>query len=823
MKLFRQLRQVHQLHSIERRYQLFVTIASLFWVRGFILPSRIRQHEHKLTNEFIFCQGRHGISSWDSSTCRGASINTNSQDNEVGTNFNPAIKESDLKAATAAAKEHPIRLKKRRKSWNDYYPRLKEFYSKHGHSNVTAKDDTDLFKYTTSLRNNYRQQISSNRSQISTKSTSSKSQRLSEDKIRALQEIKFVWYVPKKKKTWEEYYPRLQKFHRKHGHCNVTAEDDKDLNKYIASLRKNYIPNFTTDQSTTISSKSKRRLPDDKLRALKDLDFSWDMCAPPRTIRPGGRTWEEYFPRLKGFHKEHGHSNVTADHDKDLFKYISSLRKNYRHQFVGNSLKKENRGYKWLPDEKFQALQDLNFSWYDDSGSTRTIRLQGRKVSKFLRGRPRRTWTEYYPKLEAFRDTHGHCNVTSVEDSDLYLWIKSLERRHQISEDKLRALQRLGISLQKPSERRRLQMKEMIPRLRVHQERYGRLSVDKKKDNDLSHWTTKYVRQNGYPKLWELLGFPPQDGKWRNGYWEKMYYKLLDHRNKTGYCHIDLNSDYELEYFVRDQRRGYVQWRSLSPSILTKDRIDSLERIGFEWVTNRHKTRKSHETRWNKTIEELKSYRKKYGHTEIPQEYDENPQLGRWVMNQRTFYRMNQVGINTTLNEDRIKQLEQLGFVWGVREKQWWTMFGRLKDYQKLHGHVIIETSDFVNEDLRQWLNDQRYFFKSNTKEHRLSRERIEALESLSGFRWSGKRANIPTKDDWSQLLGAIRERGISPETKAKEHWFDGVNPFADEVKSVYSDDELVELWNEENDADADDEDGDNYFEDEDSRLFLRA
>ena len=366
-------------------------------------------------------------------------------------------------------------------------------------------------------------------------------------------------------------------------------------------------------------------------------------------------------------------------------------------------------------------------------------------------------------------------------------------------------------------------MKEMVPRLRAHQERFGRTSVEKNEDPDLNQWTTKYVRQNGYPRLWVLLGFPPQDGKWRNGYWDQMYQKLLDQRNRTGHCRVDFNSDYELEYFVRDQRREYGRWRTGLPSILTVDRIESFERIGFEWAKNRHKIRKSHETRWNEMIEDLTAYRQKYGHTEIPQEYDENPQLGRWVMNQRTFYRMNQIGIYTTLSKDRIEQLDQLDFIWDVREMQWWAMFARLKDYQKLHGHVTIEVSDFVNEGLRQWLNEQRFFYKSNTKGHRLSRERIEALESLPGYRWSGRQAKIPTKDDWSQLLGAIRERGISPETKPKEHWFDGVNPFADEVKSVYSDDELVALWNEENDPGDDDEDGDGYFEDEDSRLFLRA
>ena len=191
------MRKSRQLHQMERCFQLVVTIASLFWVRGFLLPSRTHHHDIKVDRCFSFYPGQPCLSSWDSSTCMWASMDINSQDIEVGTDFNPSIKESNLKplppTAATSAKEHPIRVKKRRKTWNDYYPRLQEFYSKHGHSNVTAKDDTDLFKYTTSLRNNYRRQIFDNTTQISTKSPRFKNQRLSEDKIQALQEIKFVW------------------------------------------------------------------------------------------------------------------------------------------------------------------------------------------------------------------------------------------------------------------------------------------------------------------------------------------------------------------------------------------------------------------------------------------------------------------------------------------------------------------------------------------------------------------------------------------------------------------------------------------------------
>lgn len=674
-------------------YRIFLPIVSLLLVRGFILPSPICNHERYMERNLLSDQ-TNGVFPGNRLTCRRAAKDMNPGDNTGTTYLNPSVKTPGLKPSPVTTNEQTIQVKKRKKTWNEYYPLLKEFYSTNGHSNVTKSDDKDLFEFTASLRKNYRRQANGDKRQKFRNSARSNIQQLSNEKMQALQDVQFVWYLPNTKKTWEVYFPLLKAFHSEHGHCNVTKDDDEDLFKYICSLRKNYIPLSAKSQSASIRSQSKRQLPEDKLRALKALDFSWVAYTPPRAIRPGARTWEEYFPRLKLFYIENGHSNVTKDDDKDLFQYVSSLRKNYRHQHLGSSLKSGRQ--KRLPDDKYQALQDINFAWQYKSRSPGTNKLRRRKLTKLQR-RPHRTWSKYYPKLERFQKTHGHCdsNLISTEDKDLFLWIKSLERRYGLPEDKRQDLQRLGISLPKPRAKRR-------------------------------------------------------------------------------------------------------------------------------WKPPTRIIRKSHEERWNEKINELKLYRRKYGHCEVPQEYEENLQLARWVMNQRTFYRMNHEGMDTSLCENRIDQLEELDFVWDCRDKGWWAKFERLKDYQKMHGHLIIETSDFVNDDLRQWLNEQRQFYKSTTKRYRLNPKRIEALESLPGFRWSGRRAKIPTKDDWSQLLGAIRERGISPETKAKEHWFDGLNPFEDEVKTEYSEDELMALWYEENDADEDD-DGDNYIDDEDSRLFLRA
>ena len=69
--------------------------------------------------------------------------------------------------------------------------------------------------------------------------------------------------------------------------------------------------------------------------------------------------------------------------------------------------------------------------------------------------------------------------------------------------------------------------------------------------------------------------------------------------------------------------------------------------------------------------------------------------------------------------------------------------------------------------------------------------------------------------------MKAMREKGISPKAKVKTHWFDGVNPFAQEVKTVWTEEDLMALWNE--GVEEGEDDDDYYFEDEDTKNFLRA
>ena len=52
----------------------------------------------------------------------------------------------------------------------------------------------------------------------------------------------------------------------------------------------------------------------------------------------------------------------------------------------------------------------------------------------------------------------------------------------------------------------------------------------------------------------------------------------------------------------------------------------------------------------------------------VPQRYSKNKALGKWVDTQRTQYRLRREGKQTPLTEDRIKLLDEVGFVWSVKK-----------------------------------------------------------------------------------------------------------------------------------------------------------
>jgi len=146
--------------------------------------------------------------------------------------------------------------------------------------------------------------------------------------------------------------------------------------------------------------------------------------------------------------------------------------------------------------------------------------------------------------------------------------------------------------------------------------------------------------------------------------WNDRFKELLSYKREHGDCLVPQRfpQNPQLGVWVNKQRAEYKLLREGKKSSMTQERISALESVGFVWA----KRRKGQPT-WDLKFEELKRYRAENGDCLVPTKYAENPALGRWVSTQRAQYKLMQEGKPTTMTEDRVHMLENLGFVWRLQ------------------------------------------------------------------------------------------------------------------------------------------------------------
>ena len=85
-----------------------------------------------------------------------------------------------------------------------------------------------------------------------------------------------------------------------------------------------------------------------------------------------------------------------------------------------------------------------------------------------------------------------------------------------------------------------------------------------------------------------------------------------------------------------------------------------LSEVGFVWRVNGNS--------WDDRYSQLLEYKDEHKNCLVPRDYSKNKALGTWVGKQRTQYRLRREGKQTPLTEDRIKLLDEVGFVWSVKK-----------------------------------------------------------------------------------------------------------------------------------------------------------
>lgn len=137
--------------------------------------------------------------------------------------------------------------------------------------------------------------------------------------------------------------------------------------------------------------------------------------------------------------------------------------------------------------------------------------------------------------------------------------------------------------------------------------------------------------------------------------WNTMFKELEKTQAEYGSCLIprEHRSKYKkLRNWIQTQRREKRK------GSLSSERIEQLDSIGFVW--NAQETRQeSYESQWRAMFKELEKLKEEYGSCLIPREFrSQYKKLYNWIQTQK------QEKKKGKLTQERIEQLEAIGFIW---------------------------------------------------------------------------------------------------------------------------------------------------------------
>lgn len=189
---------------------------------------------------------------------------------------------------------------------------------------------------------------------------------------------------------------------------------------------------------------------------------------------------------------------------------------------------------------------------------------------------------------------------------------------------------------------------------------------------------------------WKLIETTP----WMEMYRRLVAYKAVNHNTRVPRKY---KADPKLGFWVNKQRH----------SCKDKDRIELLNKIGFEWNIQND---------WGIMYKRLLTYKKKHGTTRVPYNYTADAQLGHWVRRQR----------QSCKEQHRVILLNDIGFEWNA-QNDWVLMYRKLLLFKMKHGTTCVPRSHKTDYKLAGWVETQR--------QHCTDQIRIDLLNAI-GFVW---------------------------------------------------------------------------------------
>ena len=338
-------------------------------------------------------------------------------------------------------------------------------------------------------------------------------------------------------------------------------------------------------------------------------------------------------------------------------------------------------------------------------------------------------WLEGFNRLQEYKKVHGHLYVSHKFITDdgykLGQWCviqrtNYYSNKRNLSEDREEKLLSIGFSFNVEEAKwcdgfRQLCLYQkingncLVPQSFVTNDGYalGKWVVAQRTRKE----TMSRERSNKLISVGFI--FDPQVEKWEIGFQQLILYK-----EKYGDCNVSskfVSADkFLLGAWVNNQRRNQD---------LSSERKNRLLSVGFVFDTL--------QVKWEEGFNNLKQYKKENGDCLVSDKFktEDGFNLGKWVGKQRTK--------KESLTLERVRLLDEIGFVWDVYNHRWEEGFNKLNQYKEENGDCLVPTMFKTKDEysLGTWVGTQRQ------RKDKLTSKQIRRLNTL-GFVWKVRNTN---------------------------------------------------------------------------------
>lgn len=311
-----------------------------------------------------------------------------------------------------------------------------------------------------------------------------------------------------------------QKFHDENS-IPCRQQDDEDTTNTKSKIGKDLHQHLTKQQNNERDSRDVVLFTDEISDGSSKVSLSVD-----RRSRIWDGKWQQRYKELKDFHKQYRHCNVPKG--STAYKPLAAWVRRQRSLYKSSS----------ISPERLKQLEKVGFEW----NCLNIVKMKNDK-----------TWLQWYKDLVKFKKQYGHCNVSQYSEqyAKLAQWVSKqrADYKHYMTQDK-----------------RGQMTKERLEKL-------TKLGFEWNTSN--SAMVSKAGKSDSI-----RMSYRASSGWKANGRWLKKYKELKEFQKQHGHCIVPYNnkSIRQLARWVASQRYVYKKGK------LATERIEKLEKLGFEWV-----------------------------------------------------------------------------------------------------------------------------------------------------------------------------------------------------------------------------------------------